>query len=157
DALNILSRLFVREGVQIAVENPSYSSIITLLRSYGASPVAIAVDEDGICPHELYAARPKLIYTTPSHQFPTGVVMSPSRRQELLIAAEAINAYIIEDDYDGEIIYDRPPLAALAALDHSRRVIYVGSFSKSIGAGLRLGYLVAPHELIDPIVSMKSI
>ena len=82
--------------------------------------------------------------------------MSPARRQAVLAAAEAVGAYIIEDDYDGEIIYDRPPIAALAALDQSR-VIYVGSFSKSLGAGIRTGFLVVPPQLAAPASAIKTL
>ncbi|MBO9695119.1 MAG: PLP-dependent aminotransferase family protein [Sphingopyxis sp.] len=157
EGLNIVTRLLVEAGTTIAVENPGYGAVATLFETAGATLLPVPVDGDGLIPDNLASHRPKLIYTTPSHQFPTGVVMSLERRQALLAMAEAINAYVIEDDYDGEIIYDRPPLAALAALDRSQRVIYVGSFSKSIGAGIRLGFLVLPPELIDWAVSLKSL
>ena len=156
DGLNLISRLFIRPGVKVAMENPTYAAAAALFRSYGADLCPAPVDEDGLVPDPLPELSPTLIYTTPSHQVPTGVVMSLPRRQALLATAEAVNAYVIEDDYDGEIIYDRPPVAALAALDHNRRTIYVGSFSKSIGAGIRLGFLVLPEELVAPTVAVKS-
>lgn len=156
EGLNLISRLFIREGVRVAMEDPSYAAAAALFRSYGAEISPTPVDDEGLEPGPLHATPPTLIYTTPSHQFPTGVVMSLARRQALLSTAEAINAYVIEDDYDGEVIYDRPPIAALAALDQSRRTIYVGSFSKSIGAGIRLGFLVLPQELVGPATAIKS-
>jgi GntR family transcriptional regulator/MocR family aminotransferase len=114
------------------------------------------VDRDGISVEALRGVEAKLVYTTPSHQFPTGVVMTLERRQSLLAWAQAANAYIVEDDYDSEIIYDRPPIAALAALDQQEHVIYVGSFSKAIGAGLRLGFLALPSDLVSAAIAIKS-
>jgi len=157
DGLNLIARLLVEPGVAVAVENPGYQAAASVFRSYGACIKPVSVDGDGVLPEGLEGIAPKLVYTTPSHQFPTGAVMTLARRQALLASAEALNAYIIEDDYDGEIIYDRPPLAALAALDQNHRVIYVGSFSKSVGAGIRLGFLVMPPELMHWATGLKSL
>ncbi len=157
DALNIVSRLLIAAGTRVAMESPGYGAAAAVFRSSGATIADIGVDEEGLMVSDLAAHAPKLIYTTPSHQFPTGAVMSLERRLALLAAAEHINAYVIEDDYDGEIIYDRPPLAALAALDRHQRVIYSGTFSKSIGAGLRVGFLVMPHELVRWATAIKSL
>lgn len=157
EGLSILSRLLIRDGGAVAMENPGYAAAATLFRSYGAVLHPIGVDKDGLQPEALSATRAQLVYTTPSHQFPTGAVMALSRRQALLAWADSANAYIIEDDYDSEIIYDRPPIAALSALDRSGRVIYVGSFSKSLGAGIRIGFLVLPSELVAPVVASKSL
>lgn len=157
EGLNIIARLLIEPGSVIAVEKPGYRAAVTVFGMAGATLLPAPVDAEGLIPDALLRHAPKLIYTTPSHQFPTGAVMSLDRRQALLAAAESINAYVIEDDYDGEIIYDRPPLAALAALDQNQRVIYVGSFSKSIGAGIRLGFLVLPPELLHWAMSLKSL
>lgn len=156
EALNIISRLLIPESIDVAIENPGYASAATLFRSYQARLVPIPVDREGICVDTLSKVNAKLVYTTPSHQFPTGVLMTLERRQALLLWAQAANGYIVEDDYDSEIIYDRPPLAALAALDHHQRVIYVGSFSKALGAGLRLGFLALPTELVASAIAIKS-
>jgi GntR family transcriptional regulator / MocR family aminotransferase len=156
EALNIISRLLIRESVEVAIENPGYASAAALFRSYHARLAPIAVDREGICVDALSGVNAKLVYTTPSHQFPTGALMTLERRQQLLAWAQSENAYIVEDDYDSEIIYDRPPLAALAALDQHERVIYVGSFSKTLGAGLRLGFLILPTELVASAVAIKS-
>jgi GntR family transcriptional regulator/MocR family aminotransferase len=155
EAMNIVARLFVDHGTLVGVENPGYTSAVTLFLSYRATLRPLTVDDQGVSAEAILREQPKLIYTTPSHQFPTGVIMSPDRRRDVLTAAESVGAYIIEDDYDGEIIYDRPPIAALAALDQSGRVLYIGSFSKSLGAGLRLGFLVAPPALVQAVHSMK--
>jgi GntR family transcriptional regulator / MocR family aminotransferase len=157
EALNIICRLLVRDGSEVVVEDPTYAAAASIFESYGASLTPIPLDESGIMTDHLAEARASLLYTTPSHQFPTGMVMSLERRRALLAWAEHANAYVVEDDYDSEIIYDRPPIAALAALDQSRRVIYVGSFSKVIGGGLRLGFLVVPPELARPAVAVKSL
>jgi GntR family transcriptional regulator/MocR family aminotransferase len=119
--------------------------------------VPIPVDREGICVDALSGVDAKLVYTTPSHQFPTGALLTLERRQGLLAWAQSANAYIVEDDYDSEISYDRPPLAALAALDQHQRVIYVGSFSKALGAGLRLGFMALPAELVASAVAIKSL
>lgn len=157
DAMNIIARLVVDRGTRVGVESPGYASAVALFRSYGATVLPLSVDAEGVTASTILSARPRLIYTTPSHQFPTGVIMSPGRRQAVLAAAETAGAYIVEDDYDGEIIYDRPPIAALAALDQGGRVIYVGSFSKSLGAGIRLGFMVAPPALAGPAVAIKAL
>lgn len=157
DALNIIARLFIERGTPVGIENPGYASAVTLFRSYGAATLGLAMDAEGVSVAPILSARPKLIYVTPSHQFPTGVTMSPARRQAVLAAVETAGAYIIEDDYDGEIIYDRPPIAALAALDQGGRVLYVGSFSKSLGAGIRTGFLVVPEHLVEPASAIKSL
>lgn len=157
DAMNIIARLFIDRGTPVGIESPGYASAVALFRSYGASVQPLKVDAEGVTTAAILSERPRLIYTTPSHQFPTGVIMSPARRQAVLAAAEAAAAYIIEDDYDGEIIYDRPPMAALAALDQTGRVIYVGSFSKSLGAGIRIGFLVTPPALARPAGAIKAL
>jgi GntR family transcriptional regulator/MocR family aminotransferase len=157
EALNIVCRLLVNDRTVVALENPGYASIVALVRSVGAMIAPVAVDEEGIIPEALHETRATLVYTTPSHQFPTGAVLPLERRQAVLAWAEKVNGYVIEDDYDSEIIYDRPPSAALAALDSNRHVIYVGSFSKSLGAGIRLGFLVLPSELVEAAVAHKSL
>jgi GntR family transcriptional regulator / MocR family aminotransferase len=157
EGLNIISRLLIRDATIVAIENPGYGSAAAVFRSYGAKLVPVPVDSQGISVEALSGIDgARLVYTTPSHQFPTGAVMTLERRQALLAWAQSREAYIIEDDYDSEIIYDRPPIAALAALDQHEHVIYVGSFSKAIGAGLRLGFLALPTELVAPAIAIKS-
>ena len=158
DGLNVICRLLVKEGTKAIVENPGYAAAAALFRSYGAELAPAEVDADGVRPDaiERCGKDARLLYTTPSHQFPTGAILGLARRQMLLAWADAVGAYVVEDDYDSEVIYDRPPVAALAALDQNQRVIYLGSFSKTIGAGIRIGYLVLPEELVGPAVAVKS-
>jgi GntR family transcriptional regulator/MocR family aminotransferase len=157
EALNLVARLLVKPGTSVGLESPGYASAMALFSSYGAEVTPLQVDEEGLSAEALASAAPHLVYATPSHQFPSGVIMSPQRRRDLLGAAREAGAYVLEDDYDGEIIYDRPPVAALAALDQDGRVLYVGSFSKSLGAGLRLGFLVAPPHLVAPLGALKML
>jgi GntR family transcriptional regulator/MocR family aminotransferase len=117
----------------------------------GANIVSVPVDAEGICVAAGEAAAPgaRLAIVTPSHQFPTCVALSLSRRLALLAWAERNDAWIVEDDYDGEFRYAGRPLPALKSIDRGDRVLYAGSFSKTLYPGLRLGYLVLPRTLVD--------
>lgn len=157
EGLNLISRLFIQTGTRVAVEDPCYMGAAHVFRSYGGSLVPIPVDKSGMCTAALANCGATLAYVTPSHQFPTGATMSAARRKELLQWAETTGAYIIEDDYDSDFRYDGPPLEALAGLNGNSSVIYLGTFSKSIGAGIRTGYLVVPRQLIEPIREAKSL
>ena len=157
DGLSLLCRILVRPGSNIVVEDPCYESAALLFESYGATLTPIPVDADGIVTEGLPRFETALAYVTPSHQFPTGGTLPIDRRLSLLEWASNIGAYIVEDDYDSDFRYDGPPLTALSGLDHDHRVIYLGSFSKSLGAGLRLGYLVLPPELVAPAIAAKSL
>lgn len=157
EALNIVARLFVRPGTSVATENPCYQGLINVFGSYGAKLLPVPVDQEGLDPAYLPNRRISLVCVTPSHQFPTGYTMSLDRRLRLLDWAANHGAYIVEDDYDSDFRYDGPPLMALAGLDPHETVIYLGTFSKSIGAGLRIGYLVVPTELSSAAVAAKSI
>lgn len=123
----------------------------------GANVAPVPIDAEGI---DLEFAiknypSPKLIFTTPSHQQPLGTTMSLARRLSLLSYAQENDAWIIEDDYDSEFRYRGRPLPALSALDSERRVLYVGTFSKSMFAAIRLGYIVVPPEMVDAIGKTK--
>jgi GntR family transcriptional regulator/MocR family aminotransferase len=157
EALNIVSRLFVEKGTQVAIENPCYQGALSTFESYGAEMLPVPVDQHGIRTSELPERPVSLIYVTPSHQFPTGETLPLDRRQQLLSWACRVGAYIVEDDYDSDVRFDGPPLTALAGLDSSRTVIYLGTFSKSIGASLRLGYLVVPLELAEAATAVKAL
>ncbi|QRG05745.1 PLP-dependent aminotransferase family protein [Xanthobacter dioxanivorans] len=157
EGFNLVSRLFVQPGVKIAVEDPCYAGAALVFSSYGGTLVPVPVDLGGLCTELLAGCGATLAYVTPSHQFPTGTTMSAGRRRELLSWAQRSGAYIIEDDYDSDFRYDGPPLAALAGLNGNTSVIYLGTFSKSIGAGLRIGYAVVPKQLVGPIRHAKSI
>jgi GntR family transcriptional regulator/MocR family aminotransferase len=155
EALNIVSRLFVQPGTPVGVENPCYVSAALIFKSYGAKLTPIDVDRDGMRVDGIGGLKARLIYVTPSHQFPTGVTLSLERRLRLLEWAQNTGAYLLEDDYDSDFRYFGPPLTALAGLDTSRSVIYLGTFSKSIGAGLRTGFLVVPPQLVEPTMTVK--
>jgi GntR family transcriptional regulator/MocR family aminotransferase len=157
EALNIIARLFVRPGTPVTIEDPCYRGALSVFESCGAEMLPVAVDQDGICVDRLPERAVSLIYVTPSHQFPTGETLPAPRRRELLDWAVRVGAYVVEDDYDSDFRFDGPPLTALAGLDSSASVIYLGTFSKSIGAGLRLGYLVVPVELAEAAIAVKAI
>ncbi len=158
-ALNLLARIFItdRSGASVAVENPCYQGAAFVLGSYGASIRPIDVDEQGIVVSQLESFMGNLVYVTPSHQFPTGCTLSLDRRLHLLDWAYQTGSYVIEDDYDSDFRYDGPPLTALAGLDRRGHVIYLGTFSKSIGAGLRVGYAVMPRHLLDQARLVKTL
>ena len=157
DGINIICRTLVQPGDPVVVENPCYGSAAMVLESFGAKLLPLGVDGQGLNTARLERVAASLAYVTPSHQFPTGATMPLERRLQLLAWAEKSSAYVIEDDYDSDFRYDSPPLTALGGLDRDGRVIYVGTFSKSIGAGVRVGYLVLPEELVEPAMAVKSL
>lgn len=157
EALNLVARLLLREGARVAIENPAYQGSAFLFRSYRAKFVPVPVDANGICVEALPATGTAFACVTPSHQYPMGFTLSLERRLRLLDWAQRTGSYIIEDDYDNDIRYHGSPLAALMGLDSSGSVIYVGTFSNSIGAGLRLGYLVVPPHLVAPARTVKAL
>ncbi|MCD9033687.1 PLP-dependent aminotransferase family protein [Luteimonas sp. Y-2-2-4F] len=155
-ALALTARVLLEPGDEAAIEEPHYNAIRSVLQVHGARLRPVQVDADGLRCDRLPASRPpRLVCVTPSHQFPTGAVMSPSRRLALLDYAQRHGSWIFEDDYDGEFRYGGRPLAALRALDGAGRVIYVGTFSKALYPALRLGYMVLPPGLRDDFVAAK--
>ncbi|WP_434678860.1 PLP-dependent aminotransferase family protein [Pseudomonas sp. R1-18] len=156
-AISLCAQLLLEPGDAVAVENPGYRAAGHAFAVAGARLHGIAVDADGMRCADLNATACRLAYVTPSHQYPTGVVMSLARRLELLAWAEKNAAWIVEDDYDGEYRYSGAPLAPLAALDQSRRVLYVGTFGKVAFPALRLGYLVLPPALVKPFSQRKAL
>ena len=133
----------------IALENPVYNKAYHMFSRMGHSVLPLYVDEKGLPVSPLGALSHAAVYTTPSHQFPLGVSMPISRRVQLLNwAKSAPDRYIIEDDYDSEFRYDAKPLPSLQSIDDHGRVIYLGTFSKSIAPSLRIGYMVLPPSLL---------
>lgn len=157
EALNIISRLFITNGFQVLVENPCYQGAAFVFKSYGAKLLPIGVDADGLKVDELPEIKGSLIYITPSHQYPLGVTLSLERRVKLIEWAERNGSYIIEDDYDSDFRYDSSPLHAVSGLSHHGHSIYLGTFSKSVAAGLRIGYMVLPQQLIKPAIAVKTL
>ena len=144
-ALDVTARVLVSPGDTVAVEDPGYTAAVRLFASHGAQVRGVPVDDEGLVVDAVPRAR--LVYVTPSHQFPTGTVMSLRRRIALLEWASRHDAVIVEDDYDSEFRFDNRPLAPLQSLDREGRVVYIGSFSKTLMPMLRIGYLVAPRSL----------
>jgi GntR family transcriptional regulator/MocR family aminotransferase len=156
-ALDLAVRTLLNPGEAAWLENPGYFGARGALLTAGARLVPVPVDEQGIvveigrklCPEA------RLVSTTPSHQFPLGVTMSLGRRLALLDWAREAGAWILEDDYDSECRFSGRPLEALQGLDHAGRVLYIGTFSKVLFPALRLGYLVVPTELVEPLLAMR--
>ena len=146
NALHILANLLVRPDTQFAIEDPGYPDMRNLVELLGCSPRTVPVDSQGLVTERLGDAD--LVFVTPSHQFPTNATMSLNRRHSLLNWAETNDALIIEDDYEFETNYAGEPTPALKSLDRTGRVIYVGSFSKSLLPGIRLGFIAGPAQLL---------
>jgi GntR family transcriptional regulator/MocR family aminotransferase len=123
----------------------------------GARVCPVGVDAAGLRTDELPGAGIRLAYVTPSHQFPTGAVLAPERRLELLRWADSADAWVLEDDYDSEFRYGGPPLPCLQGLDRAGRCLYVGSLSKLLHPALRAGYLIVPPALVDAVTAAKNV
>lgn len=158
-ALDLLARILVDPGDRVILEEPHYHGARLALRGAGARLVPVRVDDDGLRVNDLSRLkRPaRAVYLTPSHQFPTGAVLPLPRRLALINWAEQHAAYLIEDDYDGELRYDCRPIEAVQALDRTGRVIYIGTFSKALSPELRLGYVVAPPQLLNALTAAKHV
>lgn len=155
-AIDVLSRVLLSPGDQVAVEDPGYGSAARIFASHRARLRPVPVDAEGIVVDRLPRGV-RLVYVTPSHQFPLGVAMTLARRTALLEWADRHDAVIIEDDYDSEFRYSARPLEPLYRLDRTERVIYVGSFSKTLLPELRLGYAIAPVRLAPAVRAAKEL
>jgi GntR family transcriptional regulator/MocR family aminotransferase len=153
-ALDLVVRVLLEPGEEAAIEDPHYQGTRHVLRTAGVQIHSIRVDRDGVMTHRLPDSA-QVAFVTPSHQFPTGVVLTLPRRLELLAWAKRRNAIVVEDDYDGEFRYDGQPLESLQGLDHEGRVIYIGTFSRTIFPSLRIGYLIAPRPLVPAFEAAK--
>ncbi|MGI4828663.1 MAG: PLP-dependent aminotransferase family protein [Janthinobacterium lividum] len=155
-ALFLLGHMLLDKDRSVYMEDPGYPGARRSWEQARARIVSVPVDSEGIRLPLPDVPDASLVYVTPSHQFPTGYCMSLSRRLELLRAAQARRLWIVEDDYDAEFRYTSAPQPSLQSLDAHGRVIYVGSFSKVLFPGLRLGYAVLPPELVDPFTALKT-
>ena len=157
-AFQLIAAMLLNPGDPVWFENPGAIGARNSLIASGAELVPVPVDEQGLCVEEglWLAPRFRLAFVTPSHQQPTGSVMSLARRFALLAAAASADAWIIEDDYDGEFSFGGAPLPTLQSVDTTGRVIHVGTFSKSLFPSLRLGYLLAPAALVEPLNAIMS-
>ncbi|MGH2548478.1 MAG: PLP-dependent aminotransferase family protein [Thermomicrobiales bacterium] len=162
EGVDLICRAWLDEGDCVAMEEPGYPRARRAFQVAGADIRAIPVDESGLDVDRLETLAPtaKLIYVTPSHQYPTGVVLSLPRRLALLEWAHRQGALVLEDDYDSEFRYGARPIPALAGLDATRvgsgSVVYVGTFSKVLYPSLRIGYLVVPPDMIERISAAKE-
>jgi len=149
-AVDLCFRVLIDVGDPVWLEDPGYPATRDAVRTLGATIVPVPVDTAGLNVSAGIALCPqaRAAYVTPSHQFPTGTVMSMARRLELLDWAQRTGGWIIEDDYDSEFRYSGQPLASLQGLDRYQRVIYIGTFSKVLFPGLRLGFVVLPKDLV---------
>jgi len=157
-ALDLASRLLLTPGDTALVEDPGYPAARAVFASAGAVVHGIPVDDRGV-QVDAFRRHPKarLLYLTPSHQYPLGVTLTLARRVAALAWANETGAWIIEDDYDSEFHYNGRPIAAMQGLDRNERVLYVGTFNKVLFPGIRLAYLILPTALVDPFVSARRL
>ena len=152
----LTAQLLLNHAKTVGVETPGYVDAENTFSIFTRRVVPLAVDEQGLIPGGAFK-RCDCVYTTPSHQYPTTVTMPQSRRMELLRQAHAHNVILVEDDYESEFNYVGEPSPALKSLDDDGRVIYVGSLSKTLAPGIRLGYLVAPKAFIDQARALRRL
>ena len=158
-ALDLLARLLLEQGDSVIVEEPCYRGAAQAFSNAGATLVRCDVDEGGLNPKNFppstHGFHPKFVYTTPSHQFPTGAILSLPRRLHLLEWANTHQAYIIEDDYDSEYRYQGRPIESIQGLDQLDQTIYLGTFSKILSPTLRMGYVILPEPLVESFIALK--
>ncbi|MDL4619273.1 PLP-dependent aminotransferase family protein [Citrobacter amalonaticus] len=164
EGLSLLCQIFIthytirhKKKCHIVTESPCYSGAWHLFNYHGATVTAIEVDKNGLCTDKLPESDTQLCYVTPAHQYPMGGTLSLERRKILLTWALRVGAYIIEDDYDSAFSYGENPLPPLKTMDFHDRVIYMGTFSKTLGPGARLGYLICPDELLPTLQTIKAL
>ena len=150
DYLLMLLRYVFEKTITAAFENPTYPRAWKIFQLFAGKVVTVSSDANGICIEELEKSGAQVVYVMPSHQYPTGRMMPIGRRTELLNwAAREKERYIIEDDYDSEFRYRGKPVPSLQASDAAGKVIYMGTFSKSIAPAIRVGYMVLPEALLE--------
>ncbi len=156
-ALEISARVLLDAGDAVWIEEPGYRLARHVLTIAGARLVPVPVDHEGmnVAVGVERCRNARSAYVTPSHQFPLGVTMSASRRLQLLDWAQRYGAWVIEDDYDSEYRYQDLPISSLQGLDRDSRVIYIGTFSKTLFPSLRLGYMVIPADLVGRFVAIR--
>jgi GntR family transcriptional regulator / MocR family aminotransferase len=153
-ALDLVARVLLEPGDPVAIEDPHYQGAREIFRAAGARLCPVPVDGDGMNPAKL-PDRARIAFVTPSHQFPTGTILTLARRLALLEWAKRAEAMVIEDDYDGEFRYEGQPVESMQGLDTDGRVIYVGTFSRTIFPALRIGYLIVPASLVPAFTTAK--
>ncbi len=153
-ALDLTARVLLERGDMVVLEDPHYQGAREVFRAAGARLHPVAVDGEGLNPAKL-PPQAKLAFVTPSHQFPTGTILPLSRRLALLEWAKQAQAVLVEDDYDGEFHYEGQPVESMQGLDREGRVIYIGTFSRTVFPALRIGYLIAPKSLVAAFTAAK--
>ena len=156
EGISIAARLFLNHGTPSAIEDPCYQGAAFAFEAMGSEVASVAVDFEGLIPEELPRRPTALLYVTPSHQFPTGHILSLARRHATVAWARRYGCYILEDDRDGDFLYEGSPLQAIAALAPDC-TIHLGTFSRTLGAGLRLGYMVVPEQLAGVAAAAKGL
>jgi GntR family transcriptional regulator/MocR family aminotransferase len=156
-ALDLTARVLLNPGDRVVVEEPHYRPARVAFQAVGAEIRGVPVDADGLSVADLPHDNTRLLYVTPSHQFPTGAVLPLPRRLDLLAWARRRDAYVLEDDYNGEYRYSGRAVETLRGLDEHERVLYAGTFSKAMFPALRVGYLVPPPALVQPFVMAKAL
>jgi len=156
-ALSLVVRLLLRKGDRTIFEEPGYLGVRAVLLAHGARIVPAPVDRDGIDPSTFARRAASLVYVTPSHQYPTGAVLTLQRRLALLEWTHRNGAWIVEDDYDSEFNYTGRVVPALHGLAQGQRVLYLGTFSKVLSPALRIAYIVVPPELKDAFLAVQRV
>ncbi len=158
-ALDLAARMLINAGDSVWMEDPGYPGARGAFVGAGANIIPVPVDDEGLIVNTgiAHASQARMVYVTPSHQFPLGMTMSPSRRLALLDWAKRTNAYILEDDDDSEFRFAGRPLATLQGLDHADRVIYIGTFSKVLFPSIRIGYMILPPPLVDSFLKVRRL
>ncbi len=156
-ALDLLARVLLEPGDRVAVENPGYRAARQVFASYRADLLPVSVDDEGMMVDRLRDSGARIVLVAPSHQFPSGSVLSLRRRLSLLAWARSGGGLVVEDDYDSEFRFEGRPLASLQGLDDAGCVVYLGSFSKVLFPALRVGYAVLPRGLIGPFQDAKDL
>jgi GntR family transcriptional regulator/MocR family aminotransferase len=156
-ALDLIGQVLLSPGDQVWLEDPGYPGARRAFHAAGAALVHVAVDDDGISVDDGRRRAPsaRMVYVTPSHQYPLGMTMSLARRLELLRWAREARAWVVEDDYDSEFRYASRPIASLQGLSDGGPVLYVGTFSKTLFPSLRVGYVVAPEPLVEAFAGAR--
>lgn len=159
-ALSLVCSLLVRPGDSVVMENPGYPGASRVFQMFGAKILSVPLDDSGLKVDQLQAMlrdfRPKLLYTVPTFQVPTGTTLTHERRLRLYRLAEANNIPILEDEYTNQLFYEEQPPQPIKSLDRQGLVIYVGTFSKTLGAGLRLGWIAAHPAVLARLVQAKE-
>lgn len=160
-AISLVAQALLKNGDNVIVENTTYNGALGLLEALHINPIGIAVDDQGMCVEQLepllQTYHPKLIYTIPTFQNPSGVCMNGSRRRMLVELSRRYNVPILEDDYIGDLRYEGVALPPLKSIDTAGNVIYVSTFSKILMPDLRIGFLAAMGPIYDRLVSLKCL